>query len=198
MKVSLLAVYQGRLSPPEFRPQALKRGGYVGVSARVNSCPSRFTLRSKLFLKISCLVFATYGMATAESNPNAARDAKLIAQVKQISVHKLDQALPDVGFEGWLQKQSGADAKYHWEVNDCGEQSGTPGDDAPVPTCVEADSRLNDGREIVIMIADDRPETTGKTHPPDWKIFFAQLTTPHEKINLRRLSDLPAALTRTQ
>lgn len=180
-------------------PQALKRGGaYVGVSARVNSCPSRFALRRKLFLMISCLVFTIYGVAAAQTDPNAARDAKLIAQVKQVSVHKLDEALPDVGFEGWLQKESGAGAQYHWEVNDCGEQSGTPGDDTPVPTCVEADSKLKDGREIVIMIADDRPETASKTDPPDWKIFFAQLATPHEKINLRRLSDLRAALTRTQ
>lgn len=198
MKVSLLAVCRSRLSLPEFPPQALKRGGYMGVSARVNSCPSRFALRGRLFLKISCLVFATYGMATAQSNPNTARDAKLTAAAKQVSVHKLDETLPEVSFETWLAKESGPDAKYHWEVNDCGEQSGTPGDNAPVPTCVEVDSSLKDGREIVIMIADDRPETAGKTDPPTWKIFFAQLATPHEKINLRRLSDLPAALTRTQ
>jgi len=149
-------------------------------------------------MKSIVVVIALFLAAAAQTDPNAARDAKLIAPVKKVSAHKLDEALPDTGFESWLQKESGAEAQYHWEVNDCGEQSGTPGADAPVPTCVEVDSRLKDGREIVIMIADDRPETAGKTDPPDWKIFFAQLTSPREKINLRRLSDLPAALTRTQ
>ncbi len=149
-------------------------------------------------MKLMVVVLALFLAAAAQTDPNAARDAGLIAEVKQVSVHKLDESLPDTGFDSWLQKESGAEARYHWEVNDCGEQSGTPGDNAPVPTCVEVDARLKDGREIVIMIADDRPGATGKTNPPDWKIFFAQLTTPHEKINLRRLSDLPAALTRTQ
>lgn len=80
-------------------------------------------------------------------------------------------------------------------MNDCGEQSGTPGDGASVPTCVEVNSNLKDGRQIVVFIANDEPRENAL---PEWKIFFAQLATPHEKINLRRLSDLPAALTRTQ
>jgi hypothetical protein len=138
------------------------------------------------------------GALASAQNPNAARDAELIASAKQVSVHNLDDALPDLDFEKWLAKQSGPEARYHWEVNDCGEQSGNPNETGPVPLCVEVDSTLKDGREIVIMIADDSPETSSKTTPPDWKIFFAQLTTAHEKINLRRLSDLPAALIKTQ
>ena len=135
--------------------------------------------------------------AAAAQEQNAVRDAKLIAAAKKVSVHKLDTALSDLAFEKWLAKESGPDAKYHWEINDCGEQSGNPNDTGPVPLCVEADFTLKDGREVVILIADDRPENAKKDAPPDWKIFFAQLTTPHEKINLRRLSDLPAALIKT-
>lgn len=135
--------------------------------------------------------------AAVAQDPNAGRDAKLIAAAKEVSVHRLDNALPDLAFEKWLATESGPDAKYHWEVNDCGEQSGNPNDSGPVPLCVEVDSSLKDGREIVIFLADDRPENAKNDAPPDWKIFFAQLTTPHEKINLRRLSDLPAALIKT-
>ena len=131
--------------------------------------------------------------AQAQSDPNAAPDAKRIAAVKDVSVHELDNALPDIGFEKWLQKESGPDAQYHWEVNDCGEQSGTPGDNTPVPPCVEVDSTLKDGR-LIIFLGDDGPP---KSKAPDWRIFFVDLTTAHEKINLRRLSDLPAALIRT-
>jgi hypothetical protein len=135
--------------------------------------------------------------SAAAQDPNAARDARMIAAVKQLPGHKLDNPLPDVSFEEWLTKESGPGAKYHWEVNDCGEQSGTPGETGPIPLCVEVDSTLKDGREIVIMIADDRPESAGESAPPDWKIFFAQLTTAHERISLRRLSELPAALIKT-
>ncbi len=135
------------------------------------------------------------GVASAQ-NSTAAGDAELITSAKQVSVRKLDNALPDLHFENWLAKESGSET-YHWEVNDCGEQSGNPNDTGPVPLCVEVDSTFKDGREIVIFLADGRPETSRKTASPDWKIFFAQLTTPHEKINLRRLSDLPAALIKT-
>jgi len=82
----------------------------------------------------------------------------------------------------------------HGEVNDCGEQSGSPGWQAPVPICVEVDAARKDGREIVILVAHPQPK---KGSPPDWKIFFAQLVTPHETINLKQLSDLPAALIKT-
>ena len=53
------------------------------------------------------------------------------------------------------------DAKFHWEVNDCGEQSGSPGETGPIPLCVEVDVSLKDGREIVIFIA-GRQATRGK------------------------------------
>ena len=144
-------------------------------------------------MKLSMPAFVLFA-AVAAQDPDAARDAKLIAAVKQVSIHKLDVTLPDLAFENWLQKQSGPQAKYHWEVNDCGEQTGSPDDTGPVPLCVEVDSTLNDGREVVIFVADDRPP---QSKLPDWKIFFAQLTTPHERINLRHLSDLPDALVQT-
>lgn len=51
--------------------------------------------------------------------------AKLISRVKNISVATLDQALPEAGFEQWLQTEAGADTRLEWEVNDCGEQTGS-------------------------------------------------------------------------
>jgi hypothetical protein len=140
-------------------------------------------------------VVAVCTVGLSQNDPNAARDAKLIADAKAVSVHKIHEGLPGIAFQEWLEKESGTDAKYHWEVNDCGEQTGTPGDTGPVPICVEADVSLKDGRAVVIFLVDDSPP---KSRTPNWKIFFAQLTTAHEKINLRRLSDLPAALIRTR
>ena len=147
-------------------------------------------------MKRALLIFSLCTVVAAQ-DPNAKRDARLIAAAKQVSVHELDSALPKLSFEKWLEKESGPNAKYHWEVNDCGEQSGNPNDTGPVPLCVEVDSTLKDGREVVVFVADDSPEDAKKADSPDWKIFFAQLTTAHERITLRRLSDLPAALIKT-
>ena len=144
-------------------------------------------------MKLIVLFLTISAVAAAQADPSAARDAKLIAEVKSVLVHSIDETLPKIAFEKWLQEQSGPDAKYHWEVNDCGEQTGTPGDNGPVPICVEVDSSLQDGRQIIIFVANDQPAKNAA----DWKIFFAQLVAPREKITLRRLSDLPAALIKT-
>jgi len=108
-------------------------------------------------MKHALLILSLCAVVAAQ-DPNAKRDAKLIAAAKQASAHELDNALPKLSFEKWIEKQSGPDAKYHWEANDCGEQSGNPNDTGPVPFCVEVDSTLKDGREVVVFVADDSPE----------------------------------------
>jgi len=147
------------------------------------------------YIAIAMVLACLVPPVQAQTEPNDARDARLIGEAQSASVHAIDETLSDIAFKKWLQDESGPDSKYHWEVNDGGEQTGTPGETGPIPLCVEVDVSLKDGREIVIFIVDDRPPAA-KT--PDWKIFFAQLTTPHEKISLRRLSDLPAALAKTR
>ena len=114
--------------------------------------------------------------------------------VKAASVRKLDSALPAMSLEKWLRVEAGPGAQFHWEVNDCGEQSGAPNAETQIPTCVEVDAFLRDGREIVVLVANERPKKDG---PPQWKIYVAQLVTPHERINLRQLSDLPVELIKT-
>jgi hypothetical protein len=145
-------------------------------------------------LAISC-VFLCAILVSAKSF--SSDDAALIMQLKKLPVSKLDPALPPVRFDDWLRTEAGAGAKFEWEVNDCGEQTGAPGQNAnEIPTCVEADAWLKDGREIVIMIA--APKSAGasgdKQRPA---VYFAQLVTTRERITLKQLSDLPAALVRT-
>ena len=65
------------------------------------------------------------------------------------------------------------------------------------PCVVEADAWLADRREIVIMVSvsqGNNPSMQGKENN---QVFFAQLVTTREKIMLKHLSDLPAALVRT-
>ena len=114
-----------------------------------------------------------------------------------MAASQLDRTLPSIPFERWLRTEAGPDAQYQWEVNDCGEQTGAPEQNASeIPTCVEADAWLKDGREIVVMIA---VELKGGNKPKEqqFAVYFAQLVTTRERITIKRLSDFPAALVRT-
>lgn len=148
----------------------------------------------KLALLAALLLCVIFASAQNESS----NDEKLISQVKRIAVSTLDPALPSIPFEQWLRTEAGAGAKVAWEVNDCGEQTGSPGQNpSEIPRCVEADASLKDRREIVIMVAmpqDAKGKASDQTPPT---VFFAQLITTREKIALKQLRDLPAALVRT-
>jgi hypothetical protein len=145
-------------------------------------------------LAISC-VFLCAILVSAKSY--SSDDPALITQLKKLSVSKLDPALPAVRFDQWLRTEAGADARYQWEVNDCGEQTGAPGQNPnEIPTCVEADAWLKDGREMVIMIAVTKSGgAPGEKH--SFTVYFAQLVTTRERITIKRLSDFPPALVRT-
>ena len=129
----------------------------------------------------------------AEDRTSTTRDAKLIRQVQQFSVSQLDVALPSLAFEKWLHVEAGADAEFHWEVNDCGEQA-TADRGAGFPVCVEAEADMKDHRAIVVSISLDTPKkgTFGKP-----TLHFAKLVTPSTTIDLHQLSDFPAALIKT-
>jgi hypothetical protein len=143
-------------------------------------------------LALAVLLFVPVIFASEEN----LTDEKLIARVKDAPVSRLDPALPSIAFEQWLRTEGGTDARYEWEVNDCGEQTGSPAKNpSQIPTCVEADAWLKDGREIIIIISVS--ETDGTEKAQQFAVFFAQLVSMHEKITLRHLSDLPAALVRT-
>jgi len=142
---------------------------------------------------ISC-VFLCAILVSAKSY--SSDDPALITQLKKLAVSKLDPALPAVRFDQWLRTEAGADARYQWEVNDCGEQTGAPGQNPDeIPTCVEADAWLKDGREIVIMIAVTKSAARGPKR--SLKVYFAQLVTTRERITIKQLSDFPASLVRT-
>lgn len=53
-------------------------------------------------IKVIVVVLALFVAAAAQTDADVARDAKLIAQAKQVSVHRLDGALPDIALERWL------------------------------------------------------------------------------------------------
>jgi len=131
----------------------------------------------------------------AKNDAIKARDARLIQQVQEIPVSQLDPALPSVSFEKWLHVEAGAGAEFHWEVNHCGEQTGTAADrKRDVPMCVQAQADMKDRRTIMVSIAVGTSKKGAVGKPA---VYFAQLVTPATTINLPHLSDLPAALIKT-
>ncbi len=147
-------------------------------------------------LAIGLLLLSSALSLWAKNDAIKERDAKLIRQVQEVSVLQLDPALlPPVSFEKWLHAEAGAGAEFHWEVNDCGEQTGTAADRGrESPMCVEAQADMKDRRTIVVSIA---VGTFNKGAFGKPTVNFAQLVTPATTINLPHLSDMPAALIRT-
>jgi hypothetical protein len=103
------------------------------------------------FVRTAACLGLLIAVAAAGQTP---RDRKAIAYTKALLVSQLDPKLPAVPFERWLTKQSGEGAQISWEVNDCGEQTGSPEDQgSDFPICVEATAHMRDKRVIVVSIA---------------------------------------------
>ncbi|HEY7544189.1 MAG TPA: hypothetical protein VID27_04870, partial [Blastocatellia bacterium] len=105
----------------------------------------------KKMLLIIALVLVMSAMASAQKKIS---EKRTIAYVKQIPVSRLDRSLPDQQLAEWLSQTVGAEAKIVWEVNDCGERTGSSADiGRDFPICVEARSELFGGRNVTLMIA---------------------------------------------
>jgi hypothetical protein len=124
------------------------------------------------------------------------RDRKLIDYAKAIPVSQLDPKLPAIPFERWLIKQAGEGAQIAWEVNDCGEQTGTAEDgDHDFPACVEADAHLRDKRVIVVSIAVGTYKLGIAGKPVTWWITVGH--DPYSDEPLKTLSEVPLRLIET-
>lgn len=121
------------------------------------------------------------------------RDRKLIAYAKAIPVSRLDPKLPAIPFERWLIKEAGEGAQISWEVNDCGEQTGSPEDSqGDFPVCVEANAKLADKRVIVVSIAVGTYQRGISGKPVTWWITVGH--DPSSDPPLKTLSDVPLEL----
>ena len=121
------------------------------------------------------------------------RDRKMIAYAKAIPVAQLEAKLPAIPFERWLIKQAGEGAQITWEVNDCGEQTGTAEDaENDFPLCVEADAHLRDKRVIVVSIAVGTYKRGISGKPATFWITVGK--DPNSDEPLDNLSEVPAKL----
>jgi hypothetical protein len=80
-------------------------------------------------------------------------ETEAINRAKQTIVMELDRRLPRTTFERWLLDLFGPLAMTHWEVNDCGDQTGNPSVDQgrDFPMCVEASAALGGDRRLHLL-----------------------------------------------
>jgi len=134
------------------------------------------------------------GCLSAQSSEADKTEKAAIKRVKAILVSSLDRALPKVSLKYFLEYESKG-APVHWEVNDCGEQTGTPPTDRSrdLPTCVEADFAVQ-RRAVSVVIA---VGTVGKGASGAAELFSVIITDVDGAVHsIKQLGGLPAELHR--
>lgn len=99
--------------------------------------------------------FVLFAVLLWAQPPSASKEEKAaIRSAKNLLVSSFDRSLPNVSLEFFL-KYEGGGAPIHWEVIDCGEQTGSPaidhGHDSPI--CVEADFESKEQRTVAVLVS---------------------------------------------
>jgi len=137
-------------------------------------------------------LFGVVVIATSAWAQNDRYEKRAIAYAKRLFVSQLETGLPTQRFADWFSDTVGSQAKIKWEVNDCGEQTGTPADTGRAfPSCVEASAELNDGRTAVVRIA---VGTFKKGISGPAAINYCVVEDPTGIRDVKNLGDLPRVL----
>jgi len=140
-----------------------------------------------LFLSISA-AWSLFGAMEAYSQSS---EEQIIAYAKYIPVSSLDSTLSAQRIETWLRSLAGARATITWEANDCGEQTGAPGDGSNInpPVCAEIYAQLAENRGVGIQIVVGTFEEGIMGEP---QVFFIYVREGDSLRSLRNLRDIPA------
>lgn len=100
--------------------------------------------------RLVLLIGFTLGCIVATSAQSKKQEAAAIKYAKAVLVSKIEKGMPNTRFDKWFRRTVGTNMKITWEVNDCGEQTGTPADKGrDFPMCVEA---IADSLDVHISI----------------------------------------------
>jgi hypothetical protein len=142
-----------------------------------------------IILALSFFVLITPALAQGDVYEDRA-----VSYAKGILVSRLDSRLPQQRLDGWLGRTLGSQTRIKWEANDCGEQTGSAADkDHTIPTCVEAEAALSDGRTVIVSISVGTLRTGISSKPSVRDLFILQAGSITE---VKRLSELQGALHR--
>jgi len=125
--------------------------------------------------------------------PQTSLEKRAVEAAQRTLVSELDTELPKLPFAEWLGKVVGSDAEIVWQLSECGEQAEAtpPGGARDMRACVEANSILRDGRQIIVRITVGTFKQ-GITGPPTYHGGIIKLDENLHSV--RRLRDLQGFL----
>jgi hypothetical protein len=156
--------------------------------------PNVVIKETELALKAARIALLLLVAVQLSASPNTPTERRAIRAGKHASVKVLDPTLPNMQFSTWFRNLVGSKARIVWEVNDCGEQTGSPGDDPEaIPMCAEATAELSGEKKVVVSIAVGtfRKGVFGKP-----VLFWAIVERGGVMRDARKLSDLEKLLRR--
>ena len=119
--------------------------------------------------------------------------AEALRTAKETVVRAIDSTLPAITLELWLQQQLGPGVEIAWEVNDCGEATGSSADNGrDLPFCVEASAQLREGRNLTLAFFAGT-DKTGLSNAPI-RLYYGALSIRGGADTLHALRDLPKLL----
>jgi len=145
---------------------------------------------------ILLIVFVSLGVFSATTMGqvyrHTAKESQAISYTKSTLVSRIEKGLPNTRFDAWLKKLGGRRTKIAWEVNDCGEQTGTAADRGrDFPMCVEAHAQSGEMAIVIgIMVGTFKKGITGRPIVRLAELHFEG--EEHESID--KLVDFAAAI----
>jgi hypothetical protein len=145
-------------------------------------------MRKGILLLVLFFMFSVSSLGQTEISEKAA-----IARAKQVSVSRLDSKLPKQRFDSWLVGLIGKEAKIFWDVNDCGETTGTAVDkERDMPICVGVEAALTDRRKLMLLMAVGTQKRGLFGYPSGFHVSVIEQGERYLQIN--ELSELPEKL----
>ena len=116
-----------------------------------------YAAKIRLFVTFLIILSAVAGSSAQTKRSKRPRwnwekhQAEVIDYAKKYLVSGIEPNLPQISFEKWFQTTVGEDAKVEWDINDCGEQTGTSEDRGrDFSMCVKASAAL--GTDVSVSV----------------------------------------------
>ena len=103
---------------------------------------------------VGWLTAVAMGAGLAAAACAATPEEEYLRAAQTASAHDIDSTAAAVPWPEWIQRAAGATTPIRWEVNDCGEATGSPADSAiDLPVCAEASVTIRGGGELSLSVA---------------------------------------------
>jgi hypothetical protein len=138
------------------------------------------------------MLATTAGLRAQEQSTKFDNPAQLILErVQKLPASTIERRLPRQRFELWLQHAMGSSTELNWQISDCGASVESMRDvNTPLPTCVEAEATLANGRTVVIVL--DASTMTATSGQPT--VHWITIEDPDGNVDVQSLRDLKRML----